>query len=266
MTTIKIGLSMLHCLNEPFHAMLRRLSKLEELDVRYIELVDDGLHSLDGRRVKALRELAVEKGYELFVHAPFADINIGSPNKALRNVMLKRLERSIAYADELDSPLWVFHPGFKTGLTHFYPGLEWEANLSSVRHLFNVAKERGMRVAIENLPEPLPALLKSVDDFLAFYDELNEDVSLALDVGHANLNGQIDLFLSTFRDKIIHMHVSDNDGRNDSHSGIGYGMIDWRRVMKAIRGIKFNGVVMLESVEKVEESLERLRQLSLRRP
>jgi sugar phosphate isomerase/epimerase len=45
------------------------------------------------------------------------------------------------------------------------------------------------------------------------------------------------------------------------HLGIGYGNIDWESVAKEIKKIEYGNIVMLESTEHVEESLQTLRKL-----
>jgi len=255
---IDTGLSMLFCLREPFPSLLRHL---REVDVRRVELLDEGLHALSSRRVGALKRVAQSRGLELMLHAPFADINIASPNQSLRRVMLRRLEKSILYARRLDCRLWVFHPGLKTGVSFFYPGLDWRLNLGSIRTLLEVARRHGVEIAIENVPEPYPYLMKSVGDFSRFYDELGEDIGFVLDIGHANLNHQIKDFITQLSNKTVHMHASDNDGTHDSHLGIGHGTVDWENLAKLIKKMRYSGVIMLESVEHVKEGLQTLRKL-----
>ena len=118
-----------------------------------------------------------------------------------------------------------------------------------------------MEIAIENVPEPYPFLMKSVQDFSRFYNEFDEDIGLVFDIGHANINHQIPDFIARFSDKIVHVHASDNDGAGDRHLGIGYGTVDWNSVVKALEKVKYNGLVILESVEHVEESLQKLQKL-----
>jgi sugar phosphate isomerase/epimerase len=254
----KIGLSMLNCLGEPFKKMTECLP---EAGTAYIEIVDDGLHELTEQRVTVLKELgnSYEKKYS--VHAPFADINIASPSKPLLEAMLKRLEQSIASASALDAYVWIFHPGVKTGIGIFYPGMDWLQNLKTVKYLAEIAEGYGVKIAIENVPEPYPFLMKSVDDFARFYGEIDENVGLVLDVGHSNINGQTERFLEEFSDKIVHVHAHDNDGRSDRHLGVGYGNVDWNRFGILIKNSGFGGVVVVESVEHVEESMDRLRQV-----
>jgi sugar phosphate isomerase/epimerase len=249
----EIGLSMLYCLNKPFPALLK---SLDEVDVNHVEIPDEGLHALNQRRVRILEETAKANNLDFVVHAPWAGINIAVPSLALRRVVLKRLEKSISYAKQLDCRLWLFHPGSKTALSHIYPGKDWQLNLKSVRTLLKVARREGVEVAIENIPEPYPNLMKSRGDFQRFYEELDDNIGMVLDVAHANLNGQIQDFIKHIGKRIVHMHVSDNDGINDLHLGIGYGSIDWENLET-----EYNNLIVLESTDHIKESLQVLRKL-----
>ena len=254
----EIALSMLYCLNEPFTSMLKHLS---EVPVKYIEVPDEGLHTLNKRRVKTLKKAAEAHSLGFVVHAPWAGINIATPSPALRHAVLKRLIKSIVLAGQLDCRLWLFHPGSKTGLSHFYPGKDWQLNLESVRTLLQVARREGVKIAIENTPEPSPSLMKSVDNFHRFYEELDDDIGMVLDVAHANLNNQIQDFIKQFSAKIVHMHVSGNDGTNDLHLGIGYGNIDWENFAKIVKETEYGKLIVIESTDHIQESVQTLRNL-----
>ncbi len=257
---MNIGLSMLFCLGDPFSSMLEHLT---EFDVTYVELVDESEHALNTKRVNILKRIARENGLEFTVHAPFVDINIASPNSELRRVMLKRLKKSLNHARQLRSRQWIFHSGWKSSVSEFYPNLDWQINLRSVRMLFKVAKKLGVEISIENTPEPFHFLVKRMQDFALFYSELGSDfdIDMTLDIAHANTNQQVFGFIEKFADKISHVHISDNEGKYDSHRGIGYGKIDWEEVAEALRHISYKGLVMLESVDHVEESLQVMRGL-----
>jgi sugar phosphate isomerase/epimerase len=255
----KIGLSMLYCLSEPFDKMIKRLNKVE---TRYVEVLDEGFHALNKKRVATLNQTAKSRSIEYTAHAPFADINIASPSKPILTASLKRLKESMAYANALNAKLWVFHPGNKTGISSFYPGEDWKQNIRGIRELHETAEEYGLNIAIENLPEKYGFLMKKPEDFQKFYKETSlNDVGIALDVGHANLEAQTEQFLKKLPDKIVHIHVSDNMGENDQHLGIGYGKIDWQQFAETLREIDYDKKVMIESVEHVKESLQKLRQL-----
>jgi sugar phosphate isomerase/epimerase len=254
----EIGLSMLYCLNEPFQSALKRLT---QVDVKHVELTDEGLHTLNERRAKKLNEIAGTCNIDFVVHAPWAGINVATPSPALRRAVLKRLERSIVVAGQLGCRLWLFHPGSRTGLSQFYPGTDWQLHLQSVRALLKVARREGVEIAIENTPEPFPSLMKSVDDFYRFYEELDDDIGMVLDVAHANLNNQIQDFIEQFSKKIIHIHVSDNNGESDMHLGIGHGNIDWITFAKQVKEVDYGNLLMIETTEHIEESIHLLREL-----
>ena len=258
MSKPQIGLSMLCHLSEPFKKMIEHITKT---DVTYIEIVDDGLHELNSGRIAILTEIGKSHSLKYSIHSPFADINIASPSKPMLRAALKRLKKSIEYARAIDASVWVFHPGIKTGISSFYPDVDWQQNVKSARGLFEIASDLGVRIAIENVPEPYPFLMKSVEDFKRFYAEVDADVGLVLDIGHANINGQTECFLKTFSNRIVHMHLSDNDGKSDQHLGIGHGTVNWERVADLVKKNRYDKTVVVESIEHVEESVQKLRQL-----
>lgn len=258
MAKINIGLSMLHCLGEPFSNLCKRL---RIAPVNHIELVDDGWHALDQAKVKTLGEIAESHSLVYTLHSPFADINIAAPAEDMRNFVLKRLGRSMDFARELECRIVVFHPGFRTGISSFYPEMDWKTNIASVRRLLELARKCEVNIAIENCPEPFGFLLKDVQQFSRFFNELEEEIGLVLDVGHSNINGQTREFIETFGDRIVHIHAHDNDGKHDLHSGVGFGTVDWKQFAEDIKGTLFSGLVIVESVDHLEESILTLRKL-----
>ena len=258
MSKATMGLSMLYCLSEPFGKMVNRLSTVT---TPYIEVVDDGLHTLTKQRVAMLNQAAKSADIKFTLHSPFADMNIASPSRMMLKATLERLTQSISFANALDAKLWVLHPGCKTGISMFYPGDDWKQNIKSIRALHKTAADYGVTVAIENLPEKYGFLMKSADDFQRFYEESGLDIGVVLDVGHANLENHVTAFFEKIPNKLVHVHVSDNMGENDQHLGIGYGAIDWQQLAGDLKQIGFSGTIVTESVSNVEESLQKLRQL-----
>lgn len=260
MSKSKIGVSMLYCLSEPFSTMLKRLAKV---DVQLVEVMDEGLHELNEKRVAKLNEIAKAKGIRYTVHAPFADINIASPSKPMLNASIKRLEQSMSYARDLNAQLWVFHPGAKTGISSFYPGEDWKQNTQTIQQLHETAEKHGLNTAIENLPEKYGFIMRNPEDFQRFYKETKlKDIGIVLDVGHANLENQTINFLRKLPDKIVHMHLSDNMGEHDQHLGIGHGKINWQQFAETLKEIDYDKNIIIEAIHNVPESLQKLREMT----
>jgi sugar phosphate isomerase/epimerase len=254
----KIGLSMLYCLGEPFEKMVDEIPRTKPT---YIELVDDGFHALDKKKVAILNRIRQSYDKEYTVHAPFVGINISLPPGSLLNATLRRLKNSIVYAAALDCRMWVFHPGMRTALSMFYPGMDWSRNLESIRLLFRFARDHSVEASVENIMEAF--VMKNVDEFKRFYDEIGEDIGLAFDTGHANVVGELENFLTSFSDKMVHVHAHDNHGKSDEHLCVGNGNIDWDLVAKHLKRVSFSEAVIVESVEHIDESIQRLQKLLL---
>jgi sugar phosphate isomerase/epimerase len=258
---MRLGLSMLFCLKEPFPEVIKQLDRV---DVEHVEIVDEGPHALNSRRVRMLKKAIEGKNIGLSIHAPFADINIASTSAVIRHAIMKRLKKSIELSAQLNPDYWVFHPGIQSAVSDALPNLDWKINLESTRELLREARKHGLRITIENVPEPFPFLMKKVNEFERFYEDLEDDgldLGITFDVGHANINGQINEFIERFRDKIIHVHLHDNNGDVDSHLGIGCGSINWTEVISALKNINYKGALVIESKNNVGESIQTLKNL-----
>ena len=256
MASMKIGVSMLYKLGEPFEKMVDAIPGNE---VKYVEVVDDGCQNLDKKRVAELKDVGASYDVEFTVHAPFGGINIVVQDRVILRATLRRLKESITNAAALGCRLWVFHPGLRTGISSFYPGEDWVRNLECVDLLVHSAEDHGIKAGLENIMEPF--VLKTVEDFKRFYSESGLGVGFVLDVGHANVVGELNGFLRAFPSRLVHVHAHDNLGRSDQHLGVGYGNIDWRDFAEVMKKNCFDGIVMVEAVEHIEESVQRLKKL-----
>ena len=254
---MQFGLSSIYLMNKPFKTLV---NALEGSDVKYWEIADEDLTRLDNKRVKLLNEIKSTRNLQYTVHAPFADTNIASFNQPLKKLVMQQLERSLRNANLLESSVWVIHPGMHSGLTAIHPNEDLKINLKSLKYLAKKADDMGIKMAVENMPEPFPWLLKRASDFKEFYKELgSEEIGIAFDAGHANTAGQIDEILKYFTNKIIHVHASDNDGSFDDHLPIGQGTINWKKIVDKLARAKFNGFIMVETLENPIRDLEKLR-------
>lgn len=254
----KVGVSTLYLLGEPFNRMVKHL---DNIGTQTVEILDDGTHDLNKSRVTQLREAAKSYGLQYSIHAPFADVNIGSPNKTMLSASLKRLKVSLQNAAAIDAKIWVFHPGQKTGIGQFYPDADFKVTCQSIKQLYAEAEDLGVNMALENLPGKYWFLMSTPEEYLRMYRETNLPIGITLDIGHAHLEGQIQPFFNLLADKIIHIHASDNHGDHDEHNGIGYGTIDYGWFAETLHKISYDKFVIIESTNHVPESIQKLKQL-----
>ncbi|MFA9495760.1 MAG: sugar phosphate isomerase/epimerase family protein [Candidatus Bathyarchaeota archaeon] len=255
---MELAASTLHLLDRPLEDIL---AQLVTLDVKKIELADSGNHSLNPKRVERLQEFKSSYNIEFSIHAPYSDTNLSADDDLIREWVLKRIRASIRFASELDAKCLILHPGWTTATEPFMRGRSWELNIRSLRWLQRYAGDYGVEVLLENVPNPTPYLLVSLDDFRLFDAEMTPRMDYVLDIGHSNLLGETLGFIEEFSTKIKHVHVSDNEGETDSHLPIGEGTIDWEETMGALKRIGFKGWVVIESYSKIGESIDYLRRL-----
>ena len=258
---MQIGISSLHLMGKPFDSLV---DAIRNYDVGVWEIVDDDTLALTKENTGDLIDLRRSLGIEYTVHAPIADINISAVNEDFRRMTIDRLKKSLQHAGMIGAQLWIFHPGIYSGLGLFYPDKDMENCVKSVNELFEFAQRIGMRIGIENMPDLAMFLLRGTDDFSRFYELAgNKAPELVLDIGHANTTNEIERFFERQGQRIAHLHAHDNDGRTDSHNGIGYGTVPWKAVATRLSRLEFEGTVMIESVKDLSESIKAARQLFL---
>jgi sugar phosphate isomerase/epimerase len=118
----------------------------------------------------------------------------------------------------------------------------WDRVRYSLDQLKLYAGRRGVRIAFENLTENLNTLI----EVMSLYPP--EFVGLCFDTGHANMvPGQLEKLYS-YKDRLISIHLHDNDGLNDQHKIPFTGSITWDIVTKFIAGSSYDKCVNLEVV------------------
>ena len=258
---MKIGVSSLFLIGKPFETVI---NSIEKLDLSTWELVDEDTLKLDRRRVQRLNQKRRSLELSFTVHCPFADMNIATFNTDLRKVLLKRMLKSIEYASLLEAKFWICHPGAHTALSYVHPGKDWTSNLETIGVLSRRGEDLGTRVVVENMPNPFPFLMKTANDFDRFYSDFRgEAPDIAFDIGHANTLNQVIEFLDKWGHKIVHIHAHDNYGRSDEHNAVGRGTVNWQRIASKISRLSYDGSVVVESIEKVDESISKIRKLSV---
>ena len=100
-----------------------------------------------------------------------------------------------------------------------------------------------MRIALENMAGDDWEML---DTLLPEYDP--GYLGLCYDSGHANLNGYGFTHLERFKERLIAVHLHDNDGSRDQHKIPFTGTVDWTNLASMIASSAYKQCVNLEVV------------------
>lgn len=119
--------------------------------------------------------------------------------------------------------------------------LRWDAFRRSLDELLPLCRETDIRIAVENSPED------NFIDFFELFQAYPADVlGLCYDSGHGNIQCQAFPLLEQVKDRLIAVHLHDNDGEGDQHKLPFDGTIDWDGLAKIIATSAYQKPLNLE--------------------
>jgi sugar phosphate isomerase/epimerase len=126
------------------------------------------------------------------------------------------------------------------------PEEQWRTGVEQCRRLAESAQELGLQIALELEPFPL-SLLNDVDSMVRFLDDVGHPAVRAnIDVSHLHLARVGPQELRKLRDRAIHVHISDCDGRVHGDLPPGRGVVDFVPYLREIKALGIDGAVSIE--------------------
>lgn len=190
-------------------------------------------------------------------HAPYPSyVDHPETDEAIRLSVIKCIEVCAALGTEH----LIVHPGiFDRGLPASLQA-EWEWNMTFYRSLIPTLKKTGVICCLENMftvhnGRIIGAVCSDPQEAIAYIDALNAEAGetlfgFCLDTGHALLTGQdIGRFVTLLGDRLVTLHVHDNDGQRDQHIAPYMGKVDWDRFCAALGAVHYRGVFSFEVVK-----------------
>jgi len=193
-------------------------------------------------------------------HAPFPSFYPRRPTAT--RVQQKAIEKSIELCGKVGCPYIVVHPCFD-GSARF-PSMtkeqEYRLNIEFYSSLIPILKQSGVVCCLENMwcqdwksKKIYTACCSDVTEACRYVDDLNaiageKRFGFCLDIGHLLLLGLDPCnTMEMLGDRLVALHVHDNDGVNDTHTAPFAGVCNWRRFVKGLRENGYRGVLNFET-------------------
>jgi sugar phosphate isomerase/epimerase len=126
------------------------------------------------------------------------------------------------------------------------PKDQWQMAVQNCRMLGAYAQERNLQIALELEPFKL-SLLNRVDAMVAFLQEVNHPaVKANLDISHLLLAGEPAEAIRKLKGHVIHVHLSDCDGRVHGDLPPGRGVVDFAPYLREIKALDIPGAISIE--------------------
>lgn len=160
------------------------------------------------------------KNKSLSIHGPFLDLNTASFDNMIKKATLTRYNQAYFVAKKLGADRIVFHSCYYEDI--YFKDVYINNSLDFWREFLS-DKDESIKIHIENIYEKDLLVLKEL------VDKVNSNIfSICLDIGHANCysNQSLEEIIKLLGNRIGHLHLSNNDGKKDSHCGFNNGNID----------------------------------------
>lgn len=123
---------------------------------------------------------------------------------------------------------------------------QWNWALETCRQLGDYADRKGVDIALELEPFRL-SLLNNVREMARFIDECGHPrVRANIDISHLVLSDSGPAELVQLKDRAIHVHLSDCDGKVHGDLPPGRGIVKFAPYLQAIKELEIDGVVSVE--------------------
>jgi sugar phosphate isomerase/epimerase len=211
-----------------------------------------------------LRSVGRSLGTQFTVHCPFVNSDIGSLDDAVRERSVRGVLDTVELGAAIGALLVVVHPTRGTRGTMEERERVRALERESLVRIHELAATKGLKVCVENMPSGGAFADKSLASGVMHLVRGLDGVSATLDVGHANTTTvPAQTMARHFGPLIGHVHVHDNRGAQDEHLEIGLGTIDWGAVIAALVELKYDGILLDESlnVEAAGRGLAKLKRL-----
>ncbi|MBP1560982.1 MAG: sugar phosphate isomerase/epimerase [Oscillospiraceae bacterium] len=210
--------------------------------------------------------IARYKGHELpeycTMHGAFFDVLIFSDDRKIREISEQRVRMSLDTARKIGVRGVVFHTNHNPSLTaDFYVNHWLERNEKFWRSI--ACEYPDLEIYIENMFDSSPHLLRELASRLSDM----KNFGVCLDYAHAVIFGtDIDGWVEALAPYVKHMHINDNDLKNDLHLAVGDGKIDWKHFKKSFdERLSAARSVLIETslIEKQRSSAEFLSKMGI---
>lgn len=251
------------------------LAEIAHAGIPSVEIFCGTLHFnyASPQSVRELGDMLGEYGLQLHgLHAPTErdsmgggrsgiPISIADPERVRRMEAVDEVKRALEVAERI--PFRFFSQHLATGHQAADPR-KFDAAFSSLEQLAVFARQRGVTIALQNTPNDLgsPAsLVHFVNDTHLHH------LRFCFDIGHAHIEGGAIAGFELMRDRLVTMHIHDNNGEKDEHLPPFEGTIDWDAALSGVAKMPEPLPLVLElkeqtpgvpSIDQIRESFDKL--------
>lgn len=221
------------------------LEKTKEIGFDTVDIFVDPLE-LDPLERRLIREECARLELPI-VSLPCVALGLADFNQSVRDFHIARVEAylDLAYDFGAHNVLLVLGE-YLWNKEVIDPDDQWQMAVESVGELAEHAAELGLSIALELEPFPL-SLVRDVETMVRFLDDVGRPaVGANLDISHLALSRVPAEELRRLAGRVLHVHISDCDGRVHGDLPPGRGVVQFEPYLKEIRDLAIDGAMSIE--------------------
>ncbi len=247
-------------MNFPILPVVDEIKAVAKMGFDYLELTLDPPEAHHEQVFKQKEEILgalADHGLGLVCHLPtFLYLTDMAPR--IREASLLEMHDALKAAAALNPRKVVLHPPYIGGLGPLVMDRSMAIAMDSLEAVVSEAERLGLCMCIENMFPKYPGWIEP-KDFVPVMERF-PSLRMTLDFGHANVESKrgdrILAFMEAFKDRIGHIHISDNLGKGDDHLPVGAGTIDFKKMLRALKTIGYDDTATLEIFSPDRRHLE----------
>lgn len=211
-----------------------------------VEPPQSDIENLDSEKINCVLE---KYHLGVVVHTP-SYLPIAHPYSSIRNMAVKEGCARIDFAAAVGASIITVHFYEPPTCLQEYT-VAW--HLEALLPLSEYAGNLDIMIALEHNPRSHGSRQ------LAYVEKIVEaapQVGVQLDSGHCFMEEEPhawETYVKRFNSRIVHVHLSENDGMHDQHLPIGCKLPDWPHRIRVLREIGYDGTITLEGFTPAPE-------------
>jgi len=224
---------------------VEEMRKIAQSGITNIEIAFGNGNALNEFDFQIAKRLADENGIKLWsFHLPFYPFSKIDPSslddeiiESTYNLFIELIKKG----SKIGIDKYVVHPSIEPIEVSERSG-KLKAAADFFSSLADQAYKYGATIAIEDLPR---SCLGNSSEEISYLLSANDKLRVCFDTNHLLKENIVD-FVRKHGEKIITLHISDYDFKDERHWLCGEGDIDWQELYNTLKEVKYNGVWLYE--------------------
>lgn len=233
----------------PLKDILKELSRVTKNNFDFVEISVEPQIFLSNVLVlkqNRIKKILQKKKMFIIVHAPW-NTEFGNTYAEIREGWVDVCKEII----EITKPL-----GLKKINVHLYSSQNLKNknlknviiknSIESLKKLVKYGRKKKVEIVLETMPGR--EQIYKINDIKKILNSV-KSLWLTFDSGHCFVNGRMNYtkkFLSSFKNKITHVHLHDNHGGRDEHLSLGKGKIDFKFLARFLKKMNYSNTITFE--------------------